>query len=423
MSELLVDQVLTGLLALAEDRLAAADAALMAAYPGPVRRRQPVHTCYVSADAFSSDITGIWGGMAASLLDEHGAPDALVRLTGLEPPVVGEATARLRVKLRRNPVEDVRIDFEDGYGAPPPEREDADATRAGADLAELLAEPGAPFVAGLRIRSLGPASRARALRTLVRFVGAYAGAGGTKPLTVTLPKVTSSDQVAVLADACTMLETTLDLPFGLFRIELQIETPQSVLAPGGRVMVPVLLRAGGQRVTGLHYGTYDYSASCGVAAAQQSLEHPVADFAKGFLQLAAADAGVLVSDGSSNVLPIGDRDAVHAAWRLHARLVRRSLDAGLYQGWDLHPGQLISRYLATYVFFREGLDTALSRLNAYAARSRGAVLDEPATARALAGFLLRGLECGALDEDEVLGPLQWDRSNLVAMARPAAARS
>lgn len=178
------------------------------------------------------------------------------------------------------------------------------------------------------------------------------------------------------------------------------------------------------RVTGVHYGTYDYSATCGVAAAYQSVEAPVADFAKGFLQLAAADAGVFVSDGSSNVLPVGD--AVHPAWALHARLVRRSLEAGIYQGWDLHPGQLVSRYLATYAFFREGLSPALTRPRSYTdttAASGGTMLDEPATALALGGFPLRGLGCGALDEAEVLGPLALDRDGLEVLARPAGVRS
>src|SRR3954452_7564450 len=93
------------------------------------------------------------------------------------------------------------------------------------------------------------------------------------------------------------------------------------------------------RCTGLHYGTYDYSAALGISAAHQSMEHPAADHAKAVMQVAAAGTGVRLSDGSTNILPVGDRTAVHAAWRLHARLVRRSLERGFYQGWDLHPAQ------------------------------------------------------------------------------------
>ena len=62
-------------------------------------------------------------------------------------------------------------------------------------------------------------------------------------------------------------------------------------------------------------------------------------------------------------LPVGDRDEVHAAWALHARLVRRSLERGFYQGWDLHPGPAARpASSATYVFFREGLERPRARL-------------------------------------------------------------
>ena len=173
------------------------------------------------------------------------------------------------------------------------------------------------------------------------------------------------------------------------------------------------------RVTGLHYGTYDYSASLGVAAEYQSLEHPVADHAKAVMQVAAAGTGVFVSDGSTNVLPVGDPEAVRAAWRLHVRLVRRSLERGIYQGWDMHPAHLPSRYVATYSFFREGLPSAAARLRAYVHGGQSGFLDEPATAAAMAGFLLRGLECGALDSAELDELVGVDPDTLAALARRA----
>src|SRR6185503_16444187 len=166
--------------------------------------------------------------------------------------------------------------------------------------------------------------------------------------------------------------------------ELQIETPQAILAADGTAAVAGLLRAGAGRITGLHYGTYDYSAACGVAAAQQSLAHPVADHAKAVMQVAAAGTGVRLSDGSTNVMPIGTPDEIRAAVALHAGLVTRSLRAAYYQGWDMHPGHLVSRYLATYAFYREGLPAAAARLHAYLNKQSGGVVDEPATAQALA---------------------------------------
>jgi hypothetical protein len=163
-----------------------------------------------------------------------------------------------------------------------------------------------------------------------------------------------------------------------------------------------MVHIAGPRLIGLHYGTYDYSAALGIAAAHQASDHPSADFAKQVMQVAVAGTGAHPVDGSTNVLPVGSRDEVQEAWRLHTRLVLRALVRGFYQGWDLHPAQLVTRYTATYAFFRVALPGAVSRLSAYLDRSQGGVLDEPATARSLAGVLLRGLDCGAVDEAELL---------------------
>ncbi len=207
---------------------------------------------------------------------------------------------------------------------------------------------------------------------------------------VTLPKVTSPDQVRAMSLLCARLEEAHGLADGQLRFEVQAETPQLILGADGAATIARCLHEGGRRLTGVHYGTYDYSAALGIAARYQSMEHPAADHARAVLQVAAAGTGVRLSDGSSNVLPVGSPDEVRAAWRQHARLVRRSLERGFYQGWDLHPAQLVSRYAATYGFFRAGLAVACDRLAGYASRAASGVLEEPATARALAGYLVRG---------------------------------
>lgn len=114
-----------------------------------------------------------------------------------------------------------------------------------------------------------------------------------------------------------------------------------------------------------------------------------------------AGTGVPICDGSTNIVPVGTRDEVRSAWALHARLVRRSLERGYYQGWDLHPAQLPTRFAATYAFYADGAAAAFARIRMHRERRDSGVLDEPATLRALAGFLLRGLDCGALSADEV----------------------
>jgi citrate lyase beta subunit len=181
-----------------------------------------------------------------------------------------------------------------------------------------------------------------------------------------------------------------------------------VMGADGTATLARMIHEADGRCVGLHYGTYDYSAATGVAGRFQSLEHPVADHAKAVMQVAAAGTGVRLSDGSTNVLPVGATPAVRAAWDLHARLVRRSLERGIYQGWDLHPAQLPTRFGATYSFYREASPEAADRLRRYLEHRLAGTLDEPATARALARFLLRGLDCAALDDDEV----PFERSTL-----------
>jgi citrate lyase beta subunit len=382
--------------------LADDDAARERDYPGPAAERQPVHTVYVPADRFGEQTVPEWRDAAIAALDEHGP------LPGVEPAL----EARVRDKLATEPIEDLRVDFEDGYGVRADEEEDDAARAAGTVVGRATSVPS--FV-GIRMKSLEPATRRRALRTLDLFLGAAVTAGGLpRGFRVTLPKVTSVLQVAAMVESCAALESAYGL--ALLRFEVQVETPQAVLGADGTALVAPMLHAAGARCAGLHYGTYDYSASLGIAAAYQSMEHPAADHAKAVLQLAAAGTGVPVSDGSTNVLPVGDRNAVRAAWALHLRLVRRSLERGFYQGWDLHPAQLPSRFAATFAFYRDGSEAAVARLRAYLERRQTGVLDEPATARALAGYLYRGVDAGALDRDEVAAAVGVGADELLTLA-------
>jgi citrate lyase beta subunit len=369
--------------------LADDDAERARRYPGPAADRQPVHTAYVPADRFSADTPRQWADAALRALDEHG-------------PVPGfdEAEhARVRAKLAREPVEDLRIDFEDGYGVRPDSVEDAAAVSAATALADLLGAGDAPPFTGLRMKSLEPAVRRRGLSTLTLFLDTLlARAALPAGFRVTLPKVSSVRQVQAMVECCLALESRFGLADGQLRFEIQIETPQAILGPDGVALVAPMISAAAGRCAGLHYGTYDYSASLGIAAAFQSMAHPAADHAKAVLQVAAAETGISVSDGSTNVLPVGDTAAVRQAWQLHADLVRRSLERGFYQGWDLHPAQLASRYAATFRFFTDGQAAAQARLAAYSARLETGIADEPATVRALTDYLARGVACGALAE-------------------------
>src|SRR6478672_9346988 len=391
-----------------DQRLAEVDADLARHYPGGRPGRQPVHTVYVPADRFRADLVTTYGATALRATEEHEAV--------LLPLLDGDTDL-----LDREPVEDVRIDLEDGYGSRPDDEEDADAVRAADELAAALAAGAAPAWCGIRFKSFEAPTLRRGIRTLTVFLERLVSSTRLPDgFVVTLPKVTAVEQVEALVHAAERLEPALGLDAGALRFEIQVETPQSILGPDGTALVARMVHASGGRCTGLHYGTYDYSAYCGIAAAHQSLDHPVADHAKAIMQAAAAGTGVRLSDGSTNVLPIGTPDEVGAAWANHLKLVRRSLERGYYQGWDLHPAQLPTRFAATFAFYREGWSAAAARLRTYVERRESGVLDEPATARALADFLLRGTDCGALTTDEVASATGLDTQALMTLAHRAA---
>ena len=402
-----------------DDRLASADERLAELYPGDRGVRQPVHTVYVPADTFTPDLAQEWGRQAREALSaDGGTADELATAIGADPADVQAVNARVVEKLQTEPIEDLRIDFEDGYGPRPDDEEDAAAVDAARNLRRAVESGTAPPFFGIRFKNLERPTRRRGLRTLDLFIGELAGTGGLPDgFVLTLPKVTSIDQVEAMVEIASGLEAAHGLPAGRVKFEIQIETPQSILGPDGRALVAPMIHAAAPRVTGLHYGTYDYSASCGIAAEYQSMEHPAADHAKAVMQVAAAGTGVHVSDGSTNVLPVGDRVAVQAAWRLHARLVRRSLERGIYQGWDMHPAQLPTRYTAVYLFYRNGLPSAINRLRAYVQRTDSGYMDEPATAVALAGFIVRAIECGAIEQADITAQTGLDRAQLDVLAR------
>ena len=374
-------------------------------------QRQPIHTVYGGAHLFKADTAERLGATALKALDEH-APDAstLGEVLGIAPPAAARVHERVREKLRREPVEDFRLDFEDGYGNRPDVEEDGHAESAAVEVAAAVARGTAPPFIGIRIKNLGDELRDRALRTAHLFLERLlAESGGALPpnFVVTLPKITAAGQVARLAATFAELERAHGLPSGSLRLELMVETPFSIFDDRGLVSLPALVAEGGGRVRGAHFGTYDYTASLGITAAHQQMRHPVCDFARGVMQVSLAGSSVWLSDGATNVLPVGrDRATVHRAWRLHGDDIRHSLTHAFYQGWDLHPAQLVTRYAAVYAFFLESLDAASERLRNFIARAAqatlvGDVFDDAATGQGLLNFFLRALNCGAVREEEI----------------------
>lgn len=395
--------------------------------------RQPVHTVYGGAQLFKTETPARLGAHARELMRNY-TPDAAsfaqcLGLTGGEfASAVFERTA---AKLEREPVEDFRIDFEDGYGYRSDAEEDGHAQSAAQALARAQALPGFPPFIGIRIKPLTEALRARASRTLDLFFEALFNETSRLPdnFVVTLPKISVPGQVAELVEQLERLELRHGLQAAVLKIELMIETPQAIIDAAGSFGIPKLIAAARGRCRGLHFGPYDYTASCDIAAAEQRLDHPACDFARNVMQVSAAglrgasNGGVSLSDGPSTILPIPrhraaaggalsddqkaeNRAIVHRAMRHHFDLVQRSLSNGYYQGWDLHPGQLPTRYAAVYAFFLKSLDPAAARLRNFIDKAAqatlvGDVFDDAATGQGLLNFLLRGVNCGAFTAEEV----------------------
>ena len=397
------------------------------AYPGESGERQPVHTVYGGAHLFRADSARKLGAAALAALNEY-APDtdALVRAFGL-PNEVNPFIVRERVvgKLKREPIEDFRIDFEDGYGNRVDAEEDGHARSAAEEVAAGLVAGSLPAFIGIRIKPLSKELHRRSLATLEIFITTLVHATrGTLPpnFVVTVPKLMAAGQLAAVAQACTVLERRLKLKRGSLKLELMVETPQSILAADGTSALRALVAAGAGRVTGAHFGTYDYTALCGITAAWQHMRHPACDFAKHMMQVALAQSGVRLSDGATTIMPVAmyraeppgrltdpqrraNAEAVHRAWKIHFDDVQHSLVNGYYQGWDLHPAQLPSRYVAVYSFFLAALPAATTRLRNFVDKAAqatlvGDVFDDAATGQGLLNFFVRGLSSGALTLEE-----------------------
>src|SRR5258705_863257 len=443
------------------ERLRHANEEFMVHYSGETGRRQPVHTVYGGAHLFKADSATRLGSLARRSLDQF-APDFLVfaRAIGLPgadqlPESLDDASElvsklnklpelmrrdnpsvwlaytiyrRVSEKMQREPVEDFRIDFEDGYGNRPDAEEDGHAVSAAAEVAEGEKNGTLPPFLGIRIKPFNEELRARSFRTLDIFISTLAEqSGGKLPnnFVITLPKITIPEQVSALAALLSRLEKENGLPDCSLKFEMMIETTQSIINHRGQINLPLLLAAAEGRCVAAHFGTYDYTAGCNITAAYQHMLHPACDFAKNMMQVSFAGTGVWLSDGATNIMPVAphrfaeggtpltaeqieeNRHVVHRAWKLHYDHVQHSLQGAFYQGWDLHPAQLPTRYAAVYAFFLESLEAASERLKNFVEKAAkatlvGDVFDDAATGQGLLNYFLRAINCGAITEEEAL---------------------
>jgi hypothetical protein len=395
-------------------------------FHGDSPQRQPVHTFNGGAHLFKSDTVQKLGAFARRTLQEY-APDplTLAEALGYTRDLAERIYPRVVNKLNSEPIEDFRIDFEEGFGERSDEEEDHFAQVAAEEVAAAFAANALPIGIGIRIKPFSDEQKSRSLRTLDLFLTRLLDlTANVLPFNfvVTLPKITSPEHVAALVSACQAFEYWRGLPAAPLRIEVMVETTQAIVSEDGRIALPRLIEEGRGRIVAAHFGTYDYTAACGIIAGHQQMLHPACDFAKHMMQVALAGTGIWMSDGATNILPVGphraspnapltpaqldeNRRAVHHAWRLHAEHVRHSHIDGFYQGWDLHPAQLPTRYAAVYAFFLEGLDAASERLRNMLRRAATAPLtgetrdDDAPTGQGTLNRFERAMNCGAITEE------------------------
>ncbi len=397
---------------------------------------QPVHSVYGGAHLFRADTPRKLGDLALQALRTFApTPEDLARAMELEVGAARQVWPRIVAKLERQPVEDYRIDFEDGYGVRSEAEEDGHAVSAARALSAAVATGGLPPRAGIRLRALDRQTGRRALRTLDLVLTTLVSEGGGLPpgFVVTLPKVEDALAPRILVEVLERLEAALGLAPGGIALELMVE---SLTGLDPQALRQHLAAARG-RCQAVHLGANDFLTSCGVGPSDQDLGHPACDFARVMLHMGTAGAHLRLVDGTTTVLPIPvhrgeglddlqqarNRQAVHEAWRLHARDIRRGLSQGFLQGWDLHPAQLVSRYATVYAWYRRDLEAVATRLVHFLDRSAqasrvGTVFDDAATGRALLLHFLRAVDCGAVDEAEVRQLTGLAREDLASRSFP-----
>lgn len=435
------------------DKLGKANASFQKIYPGDRTERQPVHTVYGGANLFKYNSAKLLGEKALEGFQTY-APDfisfgKIFELEGIQQihahhDVVKETyeglskeeqkkhPARLSYevyhkvmrKLQSEAIEDFRIDFEDGYGNRSNEEEDQTAVDAAKEVARGMKENTLPPFIGIRIKPFTEEMKERGLRTLDIFISTLVNeSDGKLPdnFVVMLPKVTIPEQPETLAEFFDILEEELELPDNSLKMEMMVETTQSIMDADGINPLLSFVKASNGRCIAMHFGTYDYTASAGITARYQEMDHPVCDFAHHMTKVALAHTGIWLSDGATNTMPIAphrgenlsedeleqNKKVVHRAWKKGYDHIRHSLWNGFYQGWDLNPAQLPMRYAAVFAFFLESYDDAVARLKTFvekAARATliGDVFDDAATGQGLLNYFLKALNSGAITEEEVL---------------------
>ena len=414
-------------------------------YSGALKTRQPIHTVYGGAHLFHSQVTKKLGVSAKKIFLDY-SPNPIFFAQRMQLPGYQELPkkkqdinnllvdipknypaawfahrvwSRVLEKLEKEAVEDFRIDFEDGFGVRSDEEEDRVAVQTAKEITKAMIEKALPSFIGIRIKSFDNFAE-RSIRTLDIFLAnLLASSPLPENFVITFPKVAIVDHVSLLVEILEKLEKTHSLALGSLKIELMVELTQTIINQQGSSHIWNLITASKGRCRGLHFGTYDYTASCDVIAHFQTMDNSVCDFAKHIMQNSAMGTGLMLSDGATNIFPVAvypgstnsaqiaeNVDSFYYAWKIQFNNIQNSLRTGFYQGWDLHPAQLPIRYAACYAFYLQEYEQIYTRMENFLTISGKAVLsddvfDDAATGQGLVNFFLKAYNCGAITKEDI----------------------
>ncbi|MEM7154268.1 MAG: phosphoenolpyruvate kinase [Myxococcota bacterium] len=467
----------------AADELASLDRALEArAGSNPaIVELPPMHTVLCPADRFGPDTFTQFGITAWESMVGHGPdPHSFAMALGVYQPgqlprssvqamqarrfredpqalrhedfdawLVHAVHARVQQRLESRPVEDLRIDFEGGYGT----RDDAEEDRHAKGAAESIADATERGVVsprlGLRIKPLSRRAVGRAVRTLEVFIDTLSGCLQRQPteLVLTLPQVSLPEQVSTAAHLLSVLEQRHRWAPGLVRMELLVETTPALFDEAGRCALPRLVGAAEGRCVAVHLGSEDLARACGLAPELADGEHPLSDLARGLLRLALGRTEVTLSDSITGPLPEGPHPlsgplsaaqrsdnlaAVHRAWRRGHAQILHALRQGFYHGWDRHGAEIPVRCAANYRFFLLRFDEAATQLRELLTHATSAVVpDQHGSStrhgQRLLDFVRRAHRCGAIGQVELervgLEPAELDQPRFVELVAHRRARA
>lgn len=394
----------------------------------------PVHTVYGGAQLFHRNTLKKIGEKGIALIKNYFSEPPYCTVLSGESDVPLNSEIRQQVidqtinKLTVNPVEDYRIDFEDGYGLRDSAKEDEDAERCAIELSELFqkSDNSSAFQTGIRIKSFSLPTLQRSIRTFDIFLSTFfqnCDIQNVPFLSVCLPKVTDLKEVELLLSLLTDYAKSHNLNTGFLRAEIMLETPEFYLKSNGFAALREMVDSFSGSFNALHLGLYDFTSSLGVQSADQKYNHPYLDFLRFQTIMQFSKSTIRLVDGATMEMPVekykksefaelseeecnANKIMIINAANAHTENIYHSMKMGFDSSWDLHPGQVAIRYLTLFTNYKKSFSAMRERfINFVENAARATVLngqfDDAATGQGMLNYFIKGYRLGALSADDI----------------------